>query len=81
VRGKLFVSPHAVERYQERVDSSLDHEQAIDAILADIEHASSTRQRGEMLEVTGARPRRVRYRIGPPEHRGGAPVVVTVVAR
>ena len=81
MRGRLFVSPHARDRYRERVDASLSGEQAIDAILSDIAAGTGAHRRGRMLEITGARPRRIRYRVGPPKVVGGAPVVVTVLAR
>ncbi len=77
----MFVTPHAAQRYAERVEAC-DHDEAVRRIVADIEKATRVvKGPGDLVTITGARPRRIRYRVAPPLPGRELPAVVTVVAR
>lgn len=79
--GSVFVTPHAVKRYTERVEEC-EYSHAMREILADIEMSTSVSRRSDgVVVVTGRRPRRVRYVIAPPLPGHTLPAVVTVVVR
>lgn len=81
VIGSVWVTPHAAQRYAERVEPC-DHDEAVRRIVADVQACTSVRQGpGDLVTVTGARPRRIRYRIAAPLPGRELPAVVTVVTR
>jgi len=68
VTGRWFVTPHAVNRYIERVDRKLSYDDALAHIIKDSELARFVRQLpdkdGIRVELwRGKRPHRVRYTI------------------
>lgn len=82
ILGEVFVTPHAAQRYAERVEPC-SHADAVAKIVADIRARTAVKPStsGRGLIVTGARPRRVRYQVTPPLPGHRLPAVVTVIAR
>lgn len=78
MRGKWFISPHAVHRYIERLARSLTYEQALDDLVAYSETAHYVKDWKPGVELwKGPKPRRLRFLIG---HReDGAPQLITVM--
>lgn len=76
VRGRWFVTPHAVARYIERIAPGLTYEQARARIIRDSERAHRVKVVDGVEHWRGPRPLRVQYRIGPGE--GDLPAVVSV---
>lgn len=81
VRGKVFVTPHAVQRFRERIAPNLTYEEARDAILRGVEQTRSEPKRstswpGAVLPRV-RRPYPFRAVIGPGE--GELPAVLTVL--
>lgn len=80
IAGDVFVTPHAVRRFQERI-SPLPENQALAAILHSLRDVHSVRpaQNGKGLHVRTKAPWRFRAFIVPPTLPGNAPSVVTVL--
>jgi hypothetical protein len=76
----VFVTAHAAERYAQRVEP-VSRDEAIVAIAADIAARTRVKRDGDTIVVTGARPRRVRYRVAPPLPGMTLPAVITVLSR
>lgn len=79
--GRFFVTPHAIERYTERIEPGLSYEESLGRMIRDLDGAKKVRdlapRDGVRCELwRGPRPRRTRYVIGYAE--GGLPQVVTV---
>jgi hypothetical protein len=79
-RGPLFITPHAVTRYRERVKRarSLTYEQALGELVSECERARYIRTLESGLELwRGGKPLRLRMRVA----RGheGLPQLVTVI--
>lgn len=80
VRGPLFVTPHAVRRFRERVRPELTYEQARDELvrLSRTAHRVRPTRDGAELWRTGP-PERLRLIVGP--GTGPLPALITVEAR
>jgi hypothetical protein len=64
--GPWFVTPHAVQRYIERVDSSLSYEAALGRIISDSVNAHCVKKLDDGAELwRGPKPRRLRYVVSP----------------
>lgn len=80
--GLWFVTPHAVERYRERVKHArrLSYEQAL-AELIRASHTAKfkgTREGGAML-FRGPKPLRLRFVVQPPPEPGALPQFITIL--
>lgn len=83
VKGRWFVTPHAVKRFRERVPGaqSMSYERALAAIISDSERAHFVRVERDGTELWRVgKPHRTRYRIYPSEREGVLPQCVTVLA-
>lgn len=76
--GRWFVTPHAVQRYRERIDRRATYDEALSALIAMSEGAHAVREIEPGLWLwRGPKPRRLRLRVstvGP-----GLPQLVTVI--
>jgi hypothetical protein len=82
MRGNWFVTPHAVQRYIERFEPGLNHEEALEHLIAMSENVRyiKTFDHGDRagLELwRGPRPRKFRFWVGRKED--GAPQLVTIM--
>lgn len=79
MRGAWFVTPHAVQRYRERVDPRASYEVALARLVAESRVARPVKEIEPGLWLyRGSKPRRLRYRVS--VAGGGAPQLVTVLA-
>lgn len=64
--GPWFVTPHAVQRYIERVEPGLSYEVALGRIISDSAGAHRVKQLDQGAELwRGPKPRRLRYIVSP----------------
>lgn len=76
-QGRWFVTPHAVERYRERVED-VSYADALASLVAESERAHPVREIEPGLWLwRGAKPRRLRFRVS--THGPGLPQLVTVL--
>lgn len=83
VRGRWFVTPHAVDRYIRRFAPGLTYERAREELILQSESARYVKtftygNRAGYELWRGPRPRKFRYWVAPAE--GGLPQLVTVMA-
>jgi len=78
VKGQVFITPHAVERYVERIRPGISYERALTELIAICERAHAVKEIEAGLWLwRGPKPRRLRLRVST---RGdGAPQLVTVL--
>lgn len=76
IDGTVFVTPHAVERFRERI-AALAYDDARAAILDGLTRIAGAPANGVVRVRRG--PFAFRARIGPPPGPGLAPVVVTIL--
>lgn len=80
IAGRFFVTPHAVERFRERIAPHLTYEEALGAIIHGLkETTSAPKPRGDTGAITirVRRPYNFRAVIMPGD--GPAPAVVTIL--
>ena len=78
--GDVFVTPHAVRRFRERI-APLPENQALAAIIHSFKDVKSVKpsQNGKGLNVRTSSPWKLRALVMPPTEHGGLPSVVTVL--
>lgn len=78
ITGRFFVTPHAVERYIERIHPGIKYEQALREILEHADRAHRVKEIEPGVSEWRARPPlRLRFRIA--EHGPDLPQVLTVL--
>ncbi|HEX6940905.1 MAG TPA: hypothetical protein VF158_15920 [Longimicrobiales bacterium] len=80
IAGRFFVTPHAVERFRQRIAPHLTYEQALGAIIRGLDATDSERrpaQSGTRYYIRVRRPYAFRALIVPGE--GPLPAVATVL--
>lgn len=77
--GRWFVTPHAVQRYRERVDPSVSYEQALGALVHLSERAHFVKRREDGVECwrVGRADGHLRLRVQP--QADGLPQLLTVL--
>jgi len=79
--GRFFITPHAVQRYRERVPGAerLTYEQALAELIRESETAHFIKPLGNGLDLwRGRKPHRLRFRVSPAVD-GRLPQLVTVL--
>lgn len=77
--GRWFVTPHAVERYRERIDPRASYDVALARLIAESLVSRPVKELEPGLWLyRGSRPRRLRYRVS--TAGDGLPQLVTVLA-
>lgn len=78
VAGRWFVTPHAVQRYRERIDPRATYDEALAYLIAASNRAHPVKEiePGLWMWREGA-PRRLRYRVS--TNGDGLPQLVTVL--
>lgn len=78
VTGRWFVTPHAVQRYRERIDPLATYDDALAYLIAASERAHPVKEIQPGLWLwRGPKPRELRYRVSVREP--GLPQLVTVL--
>jgi hypothetical protein len=78
MRGKWFVTPHAVERYIQRFARGLTYEQALEDLIAYSGTAHYVKEWKPSIDLwKGPKPRRLRFWVG--KREDGAPQLITVM--
>jgi hypothetical protein len=79
IRGKWFITPHAVERYIQRVRPGISYDEALEDIIAYSEAAHRVKEWRPGVDLwRGPKPHRLRFMVG--TLRPGAPQLLTVYA-
>lgn len=86
VRGRWFITPHAVKRYQSRICPGMTYEQAREDLIAESERAHFVRRGPGLPGVSdlaelwrGGKPKRMRFVVMPADG-SELPQLVTVLA-
>lgn len=78
ISGKWWISPHAVQRYIERIRPGISYERALGELVAMSEAAHPVKEIEPGLWLwRGPKPRRLRFRVS--TSGAGAPQLVTVL--
>ena len=84
VAGRFFVTPHAVERFRERIDPRLDYDAALAAVIYGLEWDAMPPKRlhhdlGVMIRTRGRRHGRYDFRAVVVPGEGALPAVSTIL--
>ena len=77
-KGRFFVTPHAVERYRERVHRGISYEQALEEIIETSENAHYVKDYNGGQYWRGPKPMRLRMIVAP-STRDCLPQIVTIL--